>query len=203
MAHVTECGHKFVIRVKDIDSKGVLSDMGLPDTYFDKSILETLSYNEENSNLLVHTKISPNIYRQSMIQIESVNGIYDIICKKYPEIQSGTEQDWASEEQWKRLYHKLNKSGSLANIINKEFGSTTNLSMVIKTAFKDTDSEKAWLLWIAMKIFGTKENAYLSLAVKKSISVKNLIELSRAAEPADVNMFSDDECAVRRGGNVQ
>ena len=139
------------------------------------SVLESLSYDEEN--LLVHTKISPNIYRQSMIHIESVNGIYDVICKKYPEIQSGTEQEWASEEQWKNLYHKLNKSGSLANIINKEFGSTTNLSMMMKTAFKDTDSEKAWLLWIAMKIFGTKENAYLFLAVKKSISVKNLIEL--------------------------
>ena len=83
------------------------------------SVLESLSYDEENSNLLVHTKISPNIYKQSMIHIESVNGIYDVICKKYPEIQSGTEQDWASEEQWKNLYHKLNKLGSLANIINR------------------------------------------------------------------------------------
>ena len=38
MAHVTECGHKFVIRVKDIDSQGITADLGLPDTYFDKSM---------------------------------------------------------------------------------------------------------------------------------------------------------------------
>lgn len=36
MAHITECGHKFVIRVKDIDSRGIAADLGLPDTYFDK-----------------------------------------------------------------------------------------------------------------------------------------------------------------------
>lgn len=32
MAHITECGHKFVLRVKDIDDQGILSGLGLPDT---------------------------------------------------------------------------------------------------------------------------------------------------------------------------
>lgn len=36
MAHITECGHKFVIRVQDIDSRGIAAGLGLPDTYFDK-----------------------------------------------------------------------------------------------------------------------------------------------------------------------
>lgn len=48
MAHVMECGHKFVIRVKDIDSKGILSNMGLPDTYFDKSITFKLTCRATN-----------------------------------------------------------------------------------------------------------------------------------------------------------
>lgn len=52
-----------------------------------------------------------------------------------------------------------------------------NLSMMMKDAFEDTESEKTWLLWLAMKVFGTKENIYLSLTVKKSTSVKSLIEL--------------------------
>jgi hypothetical protein len=38
MAHITECGHKFVLRVKDIDGQGILSGLGLPDTYFDKCV---------------------------------------------------------------------------------------------------------------------------------------------------------------------
>lgn len=43
MAHVTECGHKFVIRVKDIDSQGIAADLGLPDTYFDKCMILKLT----------------------------------------------------------------------------------------------------------------------------------------------------------------
>ena len=48
MAHVMECGHKFVIRVKDIDSKGILSGMELPDTYFDKIITFKLTCRATN-----------------------------------------------------------------------------------------------------------------------------------------------------------
>lgn len=140
-------------------------------------VLETLSYDKESSNLLVYTKISPNIYKQSMIQIESINDIYDILCKNYPEIKSCTEQDWGSEEQWRKLYDKLKKSDSLSGVINKEFGSVNNFSIMMKNSFKNTEYEKAWILWLAMKVFGTKENLYLSLAVKKSTSVNNLIEL--------------------------
>lgn len=140
-------------------------------------VLETLSYNKENPNLLVYTKNSPSIYKHSMIQIDSINSIYDILCKNYHEIKSCTEQNWGSEKQWKSLYGKLKKSGSLSNVINKEFGSVSNLSMIMEIAFENMESEKAWILWLAMKVFGTKENMYLSLAVKKSTSVKNLAEL--------------------------
>lgn len=140
-------------------------------------VLETLSYDKENPNLLVQTKISPSIYKQSMVQIESINSIYDIICKNYPDIKSCTEKNWGSKEQWKKLYDNLKKTDSLSGVINKKFGSMSNLSMMMKSSFEDTESEKAWFLWLAMKVFGTKENMYLSLAVKKSTSVKSLIEL--------------------------
>ena len=43
MAHITECGHKFVIRVKDIDSQGITAGLELPDTYFDKCTILKLT----------------------------------------------------------------------------------------------------------------------------------------------------------------
>ena len=43
MAQVTECGHKFMTRVKDIDSQGIASDLGLPDTFFDRSLVLKLT----------------------------------------------------------------------------------------------------------------------------------------------------------------
>lgn len=74
MAHVTECGHKFVIRVKDIDSKGVLSDLGLPDTYFDKSM--TLKLICRATNEIKEMKKTDNLIRY-------VRGKFDYLPKIY------------------------------------------------------------------------------------------------------------------------
>ena len=38
MAHIIEAGHKFLIRVQDIDSCGIAAGLELPDTYFDECI---------------------------------------------------------------------------------------------------------------------------------------------------------------------
>lgn len=38
MAHIIESGHKFLIRVHDIDSIGIAASLGLPDRYFDECI---------------------------------------------------------------------------------------------------------------------------------------------------------------------
>lgn len=138
--------------------------------------MESLFYDTDN-NLLVHTEIKADIYKNSVLQIDTIGGIYDILCKKYQEINASTEEKWGSEKQWKVLYDKIRKSGSLSSVIDKEFGSVYNLSMMIRNAFIDMESDRAWLLWIAMKVFGTKENKYLSAVVKKSESVNNLIEL--------------------------
>lgn len=139
--------------------------------------MESLSYDVNAPNLFVHTAIKANIYKNSVLQIDTIDGIYDILCKKYPEINAGTEENWGSEKQWKFLYDKISESGPLSNVIGKEFGSVYDLSTMIKNAFDDVESDRAWLLWIAMKVFGTKENKYLSVAVRKSNSVNDLIEL--------------------------
>lgn len=139
--------------------------------------MESMSYDAANPNLLVHTVIKANIYKNSVLQIDTIGRIYDILCKNYHEIKASTEEKWGSDEQWKMLYNKMKKSGSLSGVIDKEFGSVYNLSMMIKNAFNDIESDRAWLLWIAMKVFGTKENKYLSAVVQKSGSVNNLVEL--------------------------
>ncbi len=54
MAHIIESGHKFVIRVKDIDSRGIAAGLGLPDRYFDEyiTLYLTRSYTEEIKKLM-------------------------------------------------------------------------------------------------------------------------------------------------------
>ncbi|MCM1529337.1 MAG: BREX-4 system phosphatase PglZ [Alistipes sp.] len=139
--------------------------------------MESLSYDVNSSNLLVHTAIKANVYKNSVLQIDTIGRIYDILCKNYPDINAGTEEKWGSEKQWKMLYDKIKKAGSLSKLIDKEFSSVYNLHMMIRKTFTDIGSDRAWLLWIGMKVFGTKENKYLSAVVKKSESVANLVEL--------------------------
>lgn len=74
MAHVTECGHKFVIRVKDIDSQGVAADLGLPDTYFDKSI--TLKLTRRATNEIKEMK-------KTDVFIRYIRGSFDYLPKDY------------------------------------------------------------------------------------------------------------------------
>lgn len=38
MAHIIEAGHKFLIRVQDIDQRGIASNLNLPDRFFDTEI---------------------------------------------------------------------------------------------------------------------------------------------------------------------
>jgi len=111
------------------------------------------------------------------MSVDTINGIFEILCKKYPEIKSSLEQGWGTDTQWISLSNKLKEHGSLSAAIDTVLGSTVNLSMLIDDVFDDLKSEKAWYLWLAMKVFGVKENTYLSMAVKKSKSLNELIDL--------------------------
>ncbi|MDE6678987.1 MAG: transposase [Ruminococcus sp.] len=74
MAHVTECGHKFVIRVKDIDSQGITADLGLPDTYFDKSM--TLKLTRRDTQKIKEM-------RKTDARIRRIIGDFDYLPKDY------------------------------------------------------------------------------------------------------------------------
>lgn len=74
MAHVTECGHKFVIRVKDIDSQGIAADFGLPDTFFDKCM--TLKLTRRSTNAIKEMKKTDAFIRY-------IRGDFDYLPKDY------------------------------------------------------------------------------------------------------------------------
>lgn len=142
--------------------------------------LEDMSYESisgNNNEIIVTTKYSPSIFKNSMIPVSAIGSAFDIVCINYPEIQASMDKCWGTEKQWIQLSDGLQKNRTLSYLIDSVLGCTVNLSSLIEDIFDDIKSEKAWYLWIAMKVLGTKENSYLSLAVKKSDSVKNLIEL--------------------------
>ena len=144
------------------------------------SMLENMSYCNDSSSeseLIVHTHYSSTLFKNAMMPVDTINGIFAIMCRNYPEIEASLEQSWGTDTQWTSLSTILKEHGSLSAAIDTVLGSTVNLSMLIDDVFEDLKSEKAWYLWLAMKIFDVKENTYLSLAVKKSQSLNELIDL--------------------------
>lgn len=139
--------------------------------------LEDLSFSDGSGEINVITHFNPTMFKSSMFFISECGNTFSILSKKYREISSSAEESWGTDSQWKALSDMMDKYGSLSSVIDTVIGSTTNLSSFIDEKFDDPKSIDAWYLWIAMKVFGTKENGYLSIAVKKSGSAAELAEL--------------------------
>ncbi|EGC04379.1 transposase [Ruminococcus albus] len=75
MAQVTECGHKFMTRVKDIDSQGIASDLGLPDTFFDRSLV--LKLTRRGTNEIKKMKRTDVCIRHIMGELDYLSKDYD------------------------------------------------------------------------------------------------------------------------------
>lgn len=140
--------------------------------------LESMDYYNDidYDEIAVVTKYTKSIFTKSMYSIHQLGGAFEAIEREFPTVKSGLEKAWGTQEQWKDLYAKLKEYKTLSNVMENVLSATVNLSSFISDKFKNTDSKEAWYLFLAMKTLGTKENKYLSLAVKKSNSVKSLLE---------------------------
>lgn len=132
---------------------------------------------QEIPELTVVTKLKSTIFKHSIFTVEDIGGIYDILCTQFKEIKASTSREWGSDEEWEDLFSKLQKHKTLSAVTNSVIGSTVNLSSYLEDKFEDKYSLDAWYLWLAMKVFGTKENRYLSLVVKESKSPVDLVDL--------------------------
>lgn len=146
-----------------------------------KSLLKKLeifvSKDNGEQEIAVKTHFSPSIFKNSMYPVSLFGGAYDVMAKQYKEIASSTERRWGTDEQWGDLLMQLNAHKTLSAVIDNIVGSTVNLSSFIDERFENEKSLDTWYLWLAMKVFGTKENHYLSLVLSKSNSVDEFVEL--------------------------
>lgn len=139
--------------------------------------LETYIPNSDSENeITVITHYNAAIFNDSMFSTSFYGEVYDILVKEYREIGLSTERDWGTNEQWKDLFEQLNVYKSFSAVIDNKIGATVNLSYFIDERFENAKSLDSWYLWLAMKVMGTKENRYLSLAISKSCSVCDFVD---------------------------
>ena len=75
MAHIIEAGHKFLIRVQDIDSRGIAAGLELPDTYFDECM--TLKLTRRSTQEVKEMREKDNRIRHVVTEFDYLPKDYD------------------------------------------------------------------------------------------------------------------------------
>ncbi|MGI6249655.1 MAG: BREX-4 system phosphatase PglZ [Acutalibacteraceae bacterium] len=116
--------------------------------------------------LYVRTKKSKASFASSMLSIVELNDAYDILCLK-DQCTRILRKDYGTSQQWSEALNKVSKKGSWAQLLNEKICNTEHLEHAIGNWSTMSDS-KQWYYFIALKLFGAKNNQCLHMAAKKA-----------------------------------
>lgn len=127
----------------------------------------------ECTNIYVTTSKDKNIFSKTIYAISDMNKPYDIVIDK-SNLFSSLSEEMGTNEEWHYLLNLLVKNNDFADICNNEFGNSQCLEIAISN-YLTFSPNKQWLYFIALKLFGTRNNECLNIAVKNSSSNNFLI----------------------------
>lgn len=117
------------------------------------------------SNIYVITSKDKKIFSKSVYDISNLNKAHDIVVNKN-NLFSSLDEKIGTDKEWHYLLKLLNENITFSEICNNEFGNFQCLEISISN-YSTFSSNKKWLYFIALKLFGTKNNKCLNLAAKK------------------------------------
>ncbi|MDE7310241.1 MAG: BREX-4 system phosphatase PglZ [Eubacterium sp.] len=143
----------------------------LPDMKHLFSYLENLKETDYVQDITVMSTFSPAVFSDSMYSVSICDNIYISLTKVYSDLASGTDENYGTDEQWRRLSTELKKAGSFSAVLKNLFGESANFAFHLGKIANSGDSFQMWLLWLSMKVFGTSGNGYLAYVMENSHSV--------------------------------
>jgi hypothetical protein len=127
-------------------------------------------------DLVVRTTFGKDFFSKAVYQVNEAGSTYERLAKEYVDIAGSTQADYGNEQQWKWLEERLKERHSLSAVVVDEFGTCENLEFNMQDMFAKSDlPEKKWLYWMALKVFGTK-NEYLKVVLFNSKQVDDFEE---------------------------
>lgn len=136
----------------------------------------TSSQYERHPVLTVLCGFPTRLFSRAVYPVSEADGIYETLCARYPDVAGGTEKSYGTDEQWNALAVELDKFGSLSAVVAEHFGGAANLSAHIRDTFEGNDSTEKWLLWLALSVFGEKNNKYLTMALENCPTIEKFTE---------------------------
>ncbi len=177
---------KILLSAKDFHLSNVTTLHGV------KALLHHLE-RENASELRLVSAMSKSSFGESCYQISDAPSAYETATRKFSDLRSATTESFGTEEEWSSLASIGFSCSSFADLVCKTFGSTTNLSGYLRNVMRSADEGRKWLLWLALKVFDDKGNAYLSRALRSSKSAADFPErvyLELASVDANEKDFS-------------
>ncbi|MEG0979878.1 MAG: BREX-4 system phosphatase PglZ [Oscillospiraceae bacterium] len=130
----------------------------------------------ENSNedkIYIITAKNKDMYEKSIYAISNMHDAYEVLMEKDP-LLSLLEKNVGTSNQWNYLLTIINSGKSFPEICNTEFGNHQSLEISIPS-YGSFSENKKWLYFIALKLFGAKNNNCLNIAANNATLPSQLI----------------------------
>ncbi len=133
-----------------------------------KGIQNLSEYVEKNqtSQLFVHTKKGKLSYPFSLYPIKEFNNSFEVLCG-VDSLTENLKEEYGTEQEWNNALRNIAQYGSWVKYLVKLFGNTANLENYIGS-WTTFDSTKKWIYFIALKLYGAKNNWCLQEAAKNT-----------------------------------
>ncbi len=137
-----------------------------------ENVVEKIENSSENEIFIITAK-HKNMYPNSIYSIVDMSKAYEIVIKK-DVILASLDEDMGTESQWKSLLFMINSGKCFIDICDDAFGNYQNLEIMMPS-YSSYSEEKKWLYFIALKLFGIKNNTCLAIAVNNATTYFQLI----------------------------
>lgn len=125
---------------------------------------------QSQETIYIATGVSKSSFEKSLFNISQMSNSYDILCNKDSRTKT-ILSTFGTFAQWNYALKLMGNSGDWTSVAESQFGSVYNLADSI-LQYNEFDDNKKWLYFVALSIFGVKNNAYLQHAVFNSANYR-------------------------------
>ena len=127
----------------------------------------------EKEKICILTTRTKADFEKSLIDFTVVASYFDAVCILDPAVTS-LKSSFGTESQWCYALKLIKKYSCWSEVVDVIFSNHNALDLSLDS-FKFFDSDKKWLYFVSLKIYGVKNNEYLQESVLSAESYTDLI----------------------------
>lgn len=125
-----------------------------------------IAESENAQKVYMVTAKQRELFPYALYKLSSLRDAYDALVLKDAETII-LPRNLGTDGQWQYALQQFNKKSNWADLIDELFTSHKHLENVFPN-YKDYDNNKKWIYFVALKLFGTRNNWCIATAVRKA-----------------------------------